>query len=65
MNSTKLNDQKRIKCYGCIHFYITYKKERPWGCRRFGFISKSIPSIEVFITTGTECAYRIENNVNN
>ena len=42
--------------------FITYKKERPWGCKKFGFISKFIPSSEVFSTTGIECAYRRENN---
>tara|TARA_Y200000002_G_scaffold172833_1_gene142611 strand:- start:287 stop:421 length:135 start_codon:yes stop_codon:yes gene_type:complete len=32
---------------------------RPWGCKKFGFTSKTLPSLEVFMTTGTECAYKI------
>ena len=50
---------KKLTCNGCFYLYITYKKERPWGCRKFGFISKYIPSTEVFNTTGIECAYKI------
>ena len=60
MNNKKNKMERKIKCMGCLHFYITYKKERPWGCKKFGFISKLTPSIEVFKTTGTECAYRFE-----
>tara|TARA_B100000965_G_scaffold296857_1_gene255075 strand:+ start:218 stop:448 length:231 start_codon:yes stop_codon:yes gene_type:complete len=56
------NIKKRVTCNGCYYFFITYKKERPWGCKKFGFISKFIPSSEVFSTTGIECAYRRENN---
>ena len=54
------DDEKRITCHGCKFFFITHRKQRPWGCKRFGFISKSIPSIEVFSTTGMECAYKKE-----
>ena len=45
-------------CYGCSNFYITYKVERPYGCRAFGFISKNMPSTQVFSSSGTHCAYR-------
>ncbi len=51
---------KRIVCHGCKYFFITHKIERPWGCKKFGFISKNIPFSEVFFTTGMECAYRKE-----
>ncbi len=47
-------------CYGCNNFYITYKSERPYGCKAFGFISKNMPSTQVFISSGTQCAYRKE-----
>ena len=50
----------KVTCNGCIYFYITYKKERPWGCKKFGFISKLSPYMEVFNTTGIECAYKID-----
>ena len=59
MVNIKKGDKKKVTCNRCIYFYITYKKERPWGCKKFGFISKFSPSIEVFNTTGIECAYKI------
>jgi hypothetical protein len=46
-----------------LYFYITYKPKRPYGCKKFGFISKIIPSSEVFNTTGTECAYRSDKSL--
>ena len=55
-------DKNRVTCHGCNYFFITHKKQRPWGCKKFGFISKFIPSLEVFSTTGMECAYRKQKN---
>ena len=63
MNNDQTNDWIFSWCYGCFYFYITYKKKRPYGCKKFGFISKIIPSSEVFNTTGTECAYRSDKNL--
>ena len=42
-------------------FLCYIQKERPWGCKKFGFISKYLPAREVFSTTGIECAYIREN----
>ena len=53
---------KRIFCHGCEYFFVTYRIKRPWGCKKFGFMSKFIPSLEVFSTTGMECAYKKEKN---
>ncbi len=55
-----MKNKKLVVCKGCQYFYVTYKKERPWGCKKFGFISKYLPAREVFSTTGIECAYRSE-----
>ena len=60
MVAKKKHINNKITCNGCVYFYITYKKERPWGCKKFGFISKFLPAREVFSTTGIECAYRTE-----
>jgi len=53
------NDVKRkpIKCALCIHFFVTHRPSTPWGCRKFGFRSKIIPSALVFSSTGTDCAF--------
>ena len=63
MNSNQTKPLNKIKCHGCFYFYITYKNNRPYGCKKFGFISKTIPSTEVFNTTGIECAYRSNKNI--
>ena len=52
------NKPNSIKCHGCYFFYITYKKTRPYGCKAYGFISKYIPSLVVFQTSGIKCAYK-------
>ena len=57
------SDEKKVTCHGCNYFFITHRKQRPWGCKKFGFISKFIPSLEVFSTTGMECAYRKDKNL--
>ena len=56
---------KKVFCHGCEYFFITHRIKRPWGCRKFGFISKILPCLEVFMTTGMECAYRMSSNFKN
>ncbi len=56
---------KNVVCQGCAYFYITHRVDRPWGCRKFGFISKFLPYQEVFSTTGTECAYYLKKKMTN
>ena len=52
--------RKQIACLKCQSYFVTYDKNRPWGCSRFGFKSSILPSQLVFNTTGTNCAYFIE-----
>ena len=47
-----------VKCHGCEYFFITYRPNRPYGCKAYGFISKNIPSMVVFQTSGIKCAYK-------
>ena len=49
-----------IKCHGCIFFYVTYKQQKPYGCKAYGFISKNLPSKVVLNTSGIKCAYKKE-----
>ena len=37
-----------VKCHGCSFFYITYKQLKPYGCKAYGFISKTLPAKVVF-----------------
>jgi hypothetical protein len=52
-------DQKNtIRCHGCVHYFVTYDRHRPYGCARFGFKTKSLPAQVVIESTGMQCAYR-------
>lgn len=53
-NSNKLT-ASHINCHGCKNYYITWDKAAPYGCRFFGFKSKSIPSMVVLASSGEHC----------
>ena len=58
---------QHVNCYQCEYLFITHDKNKRYGCRKFGFKGPYFPSITVFSTTGTKCAYfkmkkRLENN---
>ena len=53
MASVDPND--RPNCFACESFYITYDKQRPYGCRAFGMKSQPLPSIAVFQNSGAHC----------
>ena len=48
---------EHVNCYQCEYLYITHEKNRRYGCRKFGFKGPYFPSVTVFSTTGTKCAY--------
>ena len=47
---------KQNNCSICMHFYVTYKKSFPYGCKAFGIISKNNPYSEIKKVSGTNCA---------
>ncbi len=47
-----------VRCHGCSFFYITYKQQKPYGCKAYGFISKILPAKVVLDSSGTKCAYK-------
>ena len=51
----KPEKQNRIDCYQCIHYYVTWDREFPKGCRAMGFKSKKIPSCLVQESSGMQC----------
>ena len=72
MNTTKNNKGKsqlsvqHVNCFRCEYLFITHEKNKRYGCKKFGFKGPYFPSITVFSTTGTKCAYftvkkRLEN----
>ncbi|MEK6714138.1 MAG: uracil-DNA glycosylase [Nitrospirota bacterium] len=48
-------EKKRIDCYKCKHFYVTWDQSFPRGCKAMGFKSKEMPSDVVFQSSGMEC----------
>lgn len=44
-----------IECHKCKYYYITWDKKFPYGCRKMGFKSKTLPSIAVYQNSGFEC----------
>lgn len=38
---------EKPKCQQCRHFYITWDRKTPNGCRRFGIQSRELPSVIV------------------
>ncbi|MDP2302067.1 MAG: uracil-DNA glycosylase [Ignavibacteria bacterium] len=53
----KLNTKntKRPDCRKCVHFFITWNKSFPYGCKVYGFKSKNLPSIEIIKASGISC----------
>ena len=49
------NEEKHINCFSCEHFYITYEKKYPYGCRAVGFKSVRMPSLDVYANSDLEC----------
>ncbi len=47
--------QIEVNCRKCKHFYITWNKKFPYGCRIIGFKSRKLPSMEVKMTSGIDC----------
>ena len=43
------------ECNKCKHYYITWDKNFPNGCRAMGFKAKESPSISVLKSSGIEC----------
>lgn len=47
--------RRKIDCFKCRHFYITWDKSFPYGCMAIGFKAKNMPSEEVYAASGEEC----------
>ncbi|PIE74118.1 MAG: uracil-DNA glycosylase [Deltaproteobacteria bacterium] len=46
---------QRIDCRICVNFFVTWKANRPYGCKAYGFESSQMPSIIVMQTSGEPC----------
>jgi len=50
-----MDGNKKIDCFRCRHFYVTWDPAAPRGCRAFGFKTPQIPSIVVRQNSGAPC----------
>ena len=48
---------ERINCLRCVHYYITWDRRFPRGCRVLDFKSRYLPSYVVFNSSGMPCQY--------
>lgn len=48
-------DTHLISCRNCRHYYITWDKNFPYGCRALNFKSKSMPAAAVRAASGIPC----------
>ena len=49
------NESKRVDCFQCKHFYVTWDPRFPRGCKVFGFKTRQLPSVAVFSSSGEPC----------
>ena len=47
--------RKRANCHQCRHYFVTWDRKAPHGCRKLGFKSQSLPNTMVFKHSGLEC----------
>lgn len=47
--------KRKINCFHCKHFYVTWEKNFPRGCKAYQFKGKQMPSDYVFSASGQEC----------
>lgn len=44
-----------LKCRKCEHYYITWDRSFPYGCKAMGFKSYKLPCLVVLESSGHEC----------
>ncbi|MBM3989409.1 MAG: hypothetical protein FJ298_00215 [Planctomycetes bacterium] len=43
-------------CARCRHYWITHQPSTPHGCRAYGILSLRLPSMEIRVASGQDCA---------
>lgn len=53
---TEIKDEsRRVSCYKCRYYLVTYDVRQPYGCRAHRFKSPRNPAQVVFESSGIEC----------
>ena len=51
------NVSNKIDCRKCAHFFVTWEKNCPYGCKAYGFKGPQMPSIVVKSSSGERCNF--------
>ncbi len=49
--------ENRINCLNCRHYYITWDRNFPRGCRALEFKTRFSPAVVVYRSSGMKCLY--------
>jgi hypothetical protein len=50
-----MEDHSRPQCVLCVHFYVTWDRTFPRGCRAFDIKAQTYPSVLVERESGAPC----------
>lgn len=53
----KTNQSDSLDCRKCVHFFVTWEKNCPYGCKAYGFKGHQMPSIVVKSSSGERCNF--------
>jgi hypothetical protein len=53
--SKRQDRQRGIDCHRCIHYYVTWDRQFPHGCRAMEFKGRRLPAATVRGTSGVAC----------
>jgi hypothetical protein len=58
---------KKIICQQCKHYYVTWERAKPHGCRAYGFKSQQLCCVVVKQSSSIDCSLFVGkiSNVNN
>jgi hypothetical protein len=48
-------ENRRISCYKCRYYQVTWDPKLPYGCRAHGFKTHRNPAVIVYENSGIEC----------
>ena len=51
------NNNQTLDCRKCVHFFVTWEKKCPYGCKAYGFKGPQMPSIVVKASSGERCNF--------
>ncbi len=54
--------ETKIYCQKCKHYFVTWEKQKPHGCKAYGFKSAQIPSAVVKNTSKIDCTFFVQKN---